>query len=186
MTVATAQPLMTADEFAARHGDESGIELVDGHIVRYPMPTPEHGYVGMKAGFVLMEFTEPRGLGRVMGLDTFIRTKRGADTVRGADVCYVSYAQLPKAQPLPEKRFEVAPELVIEVRSPTDRVSEMTKKAEEYLDAGVKVVVVLDPGTRSAAVFRPDELPHRLDNGDELVLPDVLPGFACPVRRFFE
>ena len=58
-------------------------------------------------------------------------------------------------------------------------------KATEYLDAGVKVVVILDPQTDSAGVFRPDELPQRFHNGDELKLDDILPGFAVPVARFF-
>ena len=84
------------------------------------------------------------------------------------------------AGPLP------TPELVIEVRSPSDRISQLSAKASEYLDAGVAVVVVLDPVTASAAVYREDEFPVRLHNGDELTLPDVLPGFAVAVRRFFE
>jgi Uma2 family endonuclease len=56
----------------------------------------------------------------------------------------------------------------------------------EYLTAGVKVVVVLDAVTTSASVYRADELQQIFHNGDELVLPDVLPGFAVSVQRLFE
>ena len=83
--------------------------------------------------------------------------------------------------------LEVAPELVIEVRSPTDRNSEVLAKVSEYLAADVAVVVVLDPALELAAVHREsDGFPQRFSNGDELTLPDVLPGFSVPVKKFFE
>ena len=62
----------------------------------------------------------------------------------------------------------------------------MSRKAHTYLDAGVRLVLVLDPEHDSAGIYRPDELPQRMHNGDVLTLPDVLPGFAVPVARFFE
>ena len=78
------------------------------------------------------------------------------------------------------------PDLVVEVRSPTDAWTKAFAKVIEYLEAGVRVVVLIDPGTATASVYRPDELQQIHDNGDELTLPDVLPGFAVPVRKFFE
>ena len=62
----------------------------------------------------------------------------------------------------------------------------MSDKAYEYLEAGVRVVLVLDQETESAAVFRPGGWPQRFHNGDEVTIPDALPGFAVPVKRFFE
>ncbi|MFO0810857.1 MAG: Uma2 family endonuclease [Gemmataceae bacterium] len=61
----------------------------------------------------------------------------------------------------------------------------MFAKVVEYLDVGVRVVVLLDPKTESASVYRADELQQIFHNGDELTIPDVLPGFAVPVRRLF-
>lgn len=72
------------------------------------------------------------------------------------------------------------------MRSPSDTVSHMSAKAFEHLEAGVRVVLILDPETESAGVFRLNELPVRFHNGDTVVIPDVLPGFAAPVARFFE
>ena len=108
-----------------------------------------------------------------MSNDTFVRTQTGPDTYRGADTCFISYTRLPKDRETPDGPLEMAPELVIEVRSPSDRIARLTAKASEYLEAGVTVVVVLDPRTESAAVLREDELPIRLHNGDELTLPDA-------------
>ena len=78
------------------------------------------------------------------------------------------------------------PDLVAEIRSPKDRVGDMHIKVGKYLNAGVTVVLVIDPDTESVAVFRADALPQRFSNGDELTLPDVFPGFVVPVRTFFE
>ena len=76
---------------------------------------------------------------------------------------------------------------MFEVRSPTDRTSDILRRVSEYLNAGVTVVVVLDPALECATVYRQtDDFPQRMHNGDELTLPDVLPGFAVPVRRFVE
>lgn len=186
MSAATGT-LMTAAEFVRRHGDESGVELVKGRVVRYPMPGAEHGEVCLTAGAIIREFVKQHGLGRVMSNDTFVRTGTDPDTYRGADVCFLSYARAPKEQPLPRGPLELPPDLIVEVRSPTDRTGDIQIKVGEYLNIGVAVVVVLDPGIDAATVYRGnDELPQRFHNGDELTLPDVLPGFAVPVRRFFE
>jgi Uma2 family endonuclease len=177
---------MTADEFLKQHGDESGVELVDGQVVRLPMPGLQHGEVCLNVGAILREFVKANRLGRVMSNDPFIRTRTNPDGCRGADVLYISYATLPADVPTPKGAYTPPLELVVEVRSPTNTIPELTAKANEYLDAGVQVVLILDPETASVGVFRAEELPFRLHNGDELTLPDVLPGFAAPVKRFFE
>ena len=180
-----AAPLMSAEEFLAHHGNEMGVELVKGRVVRYPMPGAKHGEVCVNAVLIFGQFIKSHGLGRAMSNDTFVRTNDEPATFRGADVCYISYAKLPKDQETPAGAL-LAPELVVEVKSPTDRIKTMSDKAYEYLDAGVAVVVLLFPETRSAAVFRPDSLPQPVATDAELTLPDVLPGFAVPVRAFFE
>ena len=150
------------------------------------MPGVKHGEVCLNAGSILRDFVKKHGLGRVVSNDTFIRTATDPDSYRGADITFISYSILPQDQESPDGPLERAPELVIEVRSPTDRLNRMTAKATEYLEAGVAVVVILDPKTESAAAFRIDELPQRFSNGDELTFADILPGFTTPVRAFFE
>jgi Uma2 family endonuclease len=178
---------MTGDEFLRQYGDASGVELVKGKLVRIPMPAPDHGLVCAKATYLLMDFAMRNSLGRVMSNDTFIRTTTDPVGYRGADVCYVSFNTLPAEQSPPKPALIPPMELVVEVRSPSDSIGAMSNKAYEYLEAGVKCVVVFDPPTESAAVYRADELPQRFHNGDTLTLPeDVLPGFAVPVAKFFE
>jgi Uma2 family endonuclease len=179
-----ATPLMTGAEFLAKHGHESNVELVMGRVVRYPMPGGRHGEVSNKASFHLSQFVFQHGLGRVMSNDTFTQIRSDPDTYRGADVCFLSYSRLPKEQDTPDGPIP-APELVIEVKSPTDRVNQLSAKANEYLDTGVTAVVLLIPETRVAAVFRNDDVPTRLTGDDPLELPDILPGFSVPLSKFF-
>ncbi len=179
-------PLVTAEEFLRRHGDDSGIELIDGHLVRLPMPGFQHAEVCGNAYALLREFVKPNRLGRVFSNDPFIRTKTDPDSYRGADVVFISYVTLPATTPTPKGAITPPLELVVEVRSPTDSLNEMMAKALEYTDAGVTVVLLLDPEERFAAVFRANQLPQRLEPADTLTLPDVLPGFAVLVAQFFE
>lgn len=178
-------PLMTADEFLKLHGDETGIELVKGRIVRLPMPGAKHGEVCFTAAMLVGAFVKEHRLGRIMTNDTFVRTRENPDGCRGADVVFISYENLPVDQPSPAGALIPPLELVIEVKSPYDTVPEITIKAGEYNAAGVKVVLVLDPKLESAALFRQDEYPQRFHNGDELTIPEILPGFAVRVKEFF-
>jgi Uma2 family endonuclease len=183
----TATGTMTLDEFLRLHGGETCIELVRGQVVRYPMPGGPHGYICNNASLIITLFVREHQLGRVFSNDTFTRTrlKETTDSVRGPDVAFVSFARMPKG-PIPAGPLPCAPDLVVEVRSPTDRISQLTAKASEYLDAGTTVVIVLDPETESLAVFRENELPIRMHNSDQLTLPDVLPGFKVEAKKFFE
>ncbi len=177
-------PTMTVEEFFKLHGSESNVDLVRGQVVRYPMPGAKHGHVCMNAGVVLAHFVRESKLGRVMSNDTLIRI--APETTRGADVCYVSYGKFPREQKLPDGVLEIAPDLVIEVRSPSDLWTDALGKMLDYLRIGVPVVVILDPKTESASVFRSGTRQETFEKNQTLTIPDVLPGFEVPVARFFE
>jgi Uma2 family endonuclease len=185
-TTSGASPatLMTAADFAQRHGGDY-VELVKGQVRERPMPFPRHGKVCWRIGFCLGEYVEKYDLGHLMSNDSFVQTHSSPDTVRGADICFYSYERLPKG-PVPEGLLPVTPDLVVEVRSPSERWGELFTKVGEYLEAGVRVVIVLDAATASTSVYRPDELQQIFHNSDALVVPDVLPGFSVPVLRLFE
>jgi Uma2 family endonuclease len=183
--MATAEALMTADEFGQRPDPGHPEELVQGRIISMPPPDRRHGYVCGQAYFVIRMFVDENDLGRVMSNDSGVITERGPDTVRGADVAYYSYARLPRG-PLPAGYGPEVPELVVEVRSASDRWPDVLEKVAEYLGAGVVVVVVLDPRPQTAHVFGAEEAPRTLKAEDELVLPGLLEGFGVRVGRFFE
>ena len=184
MGMATLVPL-AADDFLRLHGDEYGIELIDGEIRRFPMPGLEHGEICGNIYYHLREVVKRNRLGRVMTNDPFVRTRTNPDGCRGADVLYVSYDTYAADLPTPKGAISPPLELVVEVRSPRDSDIDLANKTNEYLAAGVRVVMVVDPETRSAGVFRSGELPQRFANGDVVTLPDILPGFAVPIAEFF-
>lgn len=183
--MAVAEALMTIEEFANRPDPGYPEELVRGRIIASTLPMPPHGKICNKVGRLLGNFADEHDLGHVLSNDTGIITARDPDTLRGADVAYYSYARVPKG-PLPKQYLGVPPDLVVEVRSPSDRWSKVLAKVADYLEAGVRVVVVLDPDPETAHLLHADQPVRVLAADDELTLPGVLGGFRVPVRRFFE
>jgi Uma2 family endonuclease len=179
---------MTADEFAQRYAGRRA-ELIDGIPVELPMPQQHHGKICYRVAMAIGSFVDAKDLGHVMTNDSFVRvsTKDDAERVRGADVCYFSYDRLPKGE-IPPGLLSVAPNLVVEVRSPSDAWSVIFTKVGEYLGASVTAVLVPDSETRSASIFWNDARnPQQRFTGDEeITFPDVLPGFSVPVKRLFE
>jgi Uma2 family endonuclease len=169
---------MTADEFAQRYAGRQA-ELIDGIPVELPMPQQQHGKICYRIAMAIGSFVDAKDLGHVTTNDSFVRvpTKDDAERVRGADVCYFSYDRLPKGE-MPPGLLSVAPNLVVEVRSPSDAWSVVFTKVGEYLEAGVIAVLVLDSETRSASIFRNDARnpQQRLTDNDELTFLDILPG----------
>lgn len=182
--VAPKPKLLTADEFFDRYGN-GGYELIDGVATEVPMPGFKHGKVAIKVGVELELYVRGNPIGHVAGNDTLFQLRRGPDTLRGPDVLFVSYAKQP-AGDVPDGPLAVIPELVFEVRSPSDPWTEVFEKMLDYLKAGVSVVVILDPKTRSASVFRPNDLQDTFQADQLLTIPDVLPGFAVVVSKLFE
>ena len=172
--MATApQPLMTAEEFGRRPDPGHPEELVRGRVVRVPPPRARHGQVCARAVRLLGAFVDAGDLGHVLSNDTGVLTERDPDTLRGADVSFYSYARVPRG-PLPEAYIDAPPDLVVEVLSPDDRWPRALAKVAEYLNAGVAVVLVLDPARRSVHVYQAEE-PVRVF-GPEDEVPLVLDG----------
>ena len=191
MTTAAATPalaaeaLLTAEQYAAAPDDGRLTELVHGKVIEMPPPGTLHGYIAANISGIVREFVRANGLGRVIGNDAGVISRRQPDSVRGPDVAFFSFIRLQRG-PLPEGYPVVAPELVFEVRSPSDRWAAITAKAGEYLNAGVVCVCVVDPETESVAVYLENELPRRHTVEEELTLAEVLPGLVIPLRQFFE
>lgn len=181
----TADKLMTAEEYGALPDLGYPSELVKGRIVRMNVPQSRHGQVCARASYLLTRFADEHELGHVLCNDAGVITQRDPDTVRGADVSFYSYQQVPPG-PLERGYLKVAPEVVIEVLSPDDRWPKVWAKTGEYLEAGVRVVCVLDPDTSSARLHRSSGDVEML-SGDELLrLPELSESFAEPVSKFFQ
>src|SRR5207247_6258383 len=98
--------------------------------------TPRHGEICVKVVRILGRFLDDNDVGHLVSNDSGVVTERDPDTVRGGDVAFYSYERVPRG-PLPRGYLQVVPELVFEVRSPTDRWGQILTKVGEYLEAGV-------------------------------------------------
>jgi Uma2 family endonuclease len=183
--MSTAEKLLTAEEYSKIAHEYERSELVRGEIVPMTPPGFRHGRVLLRAGYLLQRFLDDHDVGRVAGGDAGVITERDPDTVRGGDVLFYGYERLP-ADRDPAGYPDVAPHIAFEVRSPSNRWSEIHQKVGEYLGAGVDCVCVLLPENRTAHLFYPEADPVVLQADDELTLPAPLDGFRVPVRRFFE
>jgi Uma2 family endonuclease len=176
--------LLSADEFARLPDTGKAVELVRGQIVEVPMPPPRHGLYCWQIARHIGNYVQEHKLGRVMINDSWVKTQDRPDTVRGADFIFWSYQRLPHGK-IPEGVIPNPPDLVVEVRSPNERWTEAFGKVLEYLNAGVRVTCILDPGTETLSVYRPDELQQILTADDEFSLPDLLGDLRVKVSRFF-
>lgn len=183
-TALAPPPPLTAEEFTEKYAD-GHYELVDGYPEETAMPGGRHGQICSRVSKIIGRFIDDHQPGVEATNDTFIVVKRNPDRVRGADYAYWKSGRVPN-DILPIGSVEIPPDLVVEIRSPDDRPGLLLTRVGDFLSAGVPAVVVLDPQLFSAAVYSAgDDFPQRRHNGDELTLPDVLPGFAVPVKAFF-
>ncbi len=185
MTTATATAkLITAEEFFQMPQPEDGSpqELVRGVIVTIPPPGTQHGICCSTVVLHLGVFVKDNKLGMVACNDAGFITERGPDTVRGPDVSFWSRERLPG---VPKGYTEVAPDLVVEVVSPSDHYSRIHTKVRHYLERGVRMVWVVDPEDRSVTVYRSRQQAAILYEADTLGGDDVVPGFVCPVAALF-
>ena len=160
-------------------------ELIDGRIVPMTPTSPEHGRVEVNAATVLKAWAQGQGTGRVLGGEVGVYTRQNPDRVRGADVVFISHERYARRDS--ERRFlDVAPELIIEVLSPDDRVLDLTEKLREYFAIGVTLVWVLDPIGRRVYEYRAPTRLREYADTDTLSAADALPGFEIVVARLFD
>jgi len=184
-TVETEQ-LLTLDEYFRLADQELPSELVRGRAVSMNPPIPYHGFVCGKVDRLVGGFIETHDLGYPMCNDSGVVTEHDPDTLRGADFAFYSYQRVPKGSLAQRGYLAVVPDLIFEVKSPDDRWKDILAKVAEYLNAGVTVVCVLDPGRRAATIYQADEPEQTFGADQTLAFPELLPGFSVKVSQFFE
>jgi Uma2 family endonuclease len=157
-------------------------ELVDGVLVEKPMAYNE----SFVAGFILTHLNQyvlPRKLGIVTGEAGMIRLFPGL--VRIPDVAYVSRERLPGGVRPTDPVPCLSPNLVVEVLSESNTRKEMDRKRGEYFANGVQLLWMVDPPSRTIAVYTAPENPTVLTESDMLDGGSVLPGFTLEIRPVF-
>jgi Uma2 family endonuclease len=177
-------PRLTLAEFELLPDTEERRELVRGRLVREPPAGYEHGRLGSRLLLRVARHVEERALGETLGSETGFILFEDPPTVRAPDVAFVSAGRVPDAGS--RAGFaRLAPDLAVEVVSPSNRLSEIQDKALDYLAAGSRLVWVLEPEGKRVVVYRTREDIRILMEGDVLDGEDVLPGFSVPVAELF-
>lgn len=180
-----ATKLLTAEEFAKLPPppDGSRWELVRGEVMKMSQPRHIHGRTQIRIGHRLESFLEPNPIGHATS-GSGILTESDPDTVRGPDLAYWSIERMPLDAD-PELYTSIAPDLAIEILSPSNTPRLMVIKLKEYFAHGVRMVWVVDPDFRTVTVYRKPGKGTTLWEDDTVAGEDVLPGFSCRVRDFF-
>ena len=157
-------------------------ELVDGVLVEKTVGIYE-SYLAARLVQVLSDFVHEQGLGIVLGADGMMRLTPGL--VRIPDTSFISWNQLPGRRVPRVAIADVAPDLAVEVFSPSNTSREMERKRQEYLAAGVRLVWYVFPEQQEVHVYSADR--HDVLTIDQAISGgDVLPGFTLPLWQLFE
>jgi len=170
-------PLMTAEDLLHTSMPNKRTELVRGHLIVREPAGWRHGAVTVNLTVRIAQHVDLTGAGQVLAAETGFTLFRAPDTVRAPDIAFVSRERLP--DPATPGFPELAPDLVVEVLSPDDRPGETLAKVGDWLEAGARLVWVIDPERRQARVYRPDGSESLIGELDRLKGEDVLPGFEC-------
>jgi Uma2 family endonuclease len=174
-----------AEEVASKNPDVL-YEIVNGQYVELPPMSTSAAVIASRLVIRLGGFAESRQLGQVVAQPLFPMAP-GTKTRRRPDVAFVSYTRWAKDRPLPHTDpWPVAPELAIEVVSPTDQVEELFAKLVEYFQVGVLQVWVVIPKQSLIQVYQSLTKISGLTRSDELDGGDILPGFRLPLAFLFE
>ncbi|HLZ71770.1 MAG TPA: Uma2 family endonuclease [Dehalococcoidia bacterium] len=185
MANAPAQRLLTVDDLLALPDDgEHEYELVCGKLVPMPPPNWRSSVVAMNAAIEIGSFVKLHKLGFCFGADGGFVLEHDPDTVRIPDCAFVRAERIEREAP-ERGIWPGAPDLAVEVLSPSNRFTEMAEKVEDYLRSGVRLVWVIDPEARVAFIYAPNRPVMRVAESGVLSGEDVIPGFTLNLAEIW-
>lgn len=176
---------MTVDQFLAYPTPEGKAELVRGEVRVTPPAGGPHGTAGGNIILSLGNYVKQHALGRVFPDGVGYELLRLPHTVRVPDASFVRADRLP-SEGIGPGLLKLAPDLAIEVLSPSETASELQEKLDDYSLSGTPLVWVIDPVRRTVMIVAADAPVRWLDDDDTLDGGRVVPGFSCPVSEIFE
>ena len=174
--------LMTGEELMAL-GDIGPCELIEGRVTVVSPTKPRHGRYEYRLARAIGTFVDEQDLGEVQVGEVGLYIRRNPDTIRAADLLFISHERLARATP--DSFLDVAPELVAEILSPDDRWSQVKEKLNQYFEIGVVVVLIVNPNERTVSVYRSPDDVQQFGENDVLSVEEVLPGFYLALIDLF-
>jgi Uma2 family endonuclease len=176
-------PTYTARDLERLSVDGLRYELIRGELFEMSPASFQHGTITMRLAARATVYAEDNNLGLCTTSETGFLISSNPDTVLAPDWAFVSNERLSGV--VLEGYLPLAPDLVLETRSPNDTTREVALKVDRWLQAGVKIVWELNPGTAILAVHRLGAASRFLKPSDTLTGEDVLPGFELPLSKLF-
>ncbi len=184
MAVAMEKRTYTIDDlWELSHRSGKRLELVRGEIREMAPAGDEHGYVAGQLLVIVSQFVKQHRLGYTFAAETGFVLAQEPATVRAPDFAFVSRERAPEGWCRQFARY--IPDLVAEVVSPGDTFVDVMEKVDDWLNAGVKMVWVVNPAQQTVHVYRSGQPVRVLNAQDMLTGEDVLPGFECKVAEIF-
>jgi Uma2 family endonuclease len=182
----TTDRLLSADDLWAIQADEQAaassdrrFELVRGELIEMTPASGLHGIVAGEIGALLRNYIYTHKLGYFFAAETGFLLARDPDVVRAPDAAFVAWERVP--DPNPDRFWPVAPDLAVEVVSPSDRAADVQSRVNDFLAAGSRLVWVIYPDTLIAAVYYPGGEARILPREGVLDGSPVLPGLRIPL-----
>ena len=184
----TQKTLLTADEFYDFCCQNDGrFELVKGEVVELSPVNDEHSGIAINIGTAFNNYSRRYGFGQA-GVEAGYMLLTGPDTVRGPDV---SFRLVPRGERRQSMGFlPGAPDIAVEVISPSNTAATVARKVAEYLDAGAQRVWIAYPATRTAIrhviIHHPNGTTITYSGEDVITDEELLPGFSLTLSEIFE
>jgi Uma2 family endonuclease len=179
-----ATKLMTAETFEALDAEGRLLELVEGEVREVPFAGRLHGSLEARLAYLLNSHNYREELGDVFGSQTSFVVRRNPDSVLMPDVAFVTAARLLEDEDW-DRALPFAPDLAVEIESPSNTQAELLRKVSLYLAGGSRLVWLVRPKQLTVTVFSPDAPERTLGLDDTLDGGDVLPGFSLPLAELF-
>ena len=160
--------------------DYESYEFVNGELKLMSSPTMEHGEIGVNIIVLLNSYVKANELGKVYSLETTFQVGKSG---RKPDVAFLLKEHIPENK---RQASPVAPDLAVEIVSPSDTLYDIQEKVFEYLDAGTQLVWMVEPVGQTVTVYRSRADIKILTIKDTLTGDDVIKGFSCSVAEIFE
>ncbi|XZE54252.1 Uma2 family endonuclease [Planctomycetaceae bacterium SH139] len=184
MPISTTTRLTTAEQLFALVPDGFRYELESGKLCMMSLAGGRHGRITFRVGYLLNRHVDENNLGVVYAAETGFLIASNPDTVLAPDVAFVSGAR--HKQIIDEERYvPLAPDLIVEVLSPSDRFSKTESKALAWLDAGSKLVLFVDPEQRTVQSYRSRKQIEIFTLGESIDCTIAVPGWRIAVQDIF-
>lgn len=175
---------VTAEDLLDTPDDGLRRELVRGEMRVMAPAGNVHGRIAVNVTWSLADHAKSEDLGSVFAAETGFKISGDPDTVRAPDVAFIRRERLDAVGEV-EGYWPGAPDLVVEVVSPTDRFAELEEKVVDWLAAGSRMVLVVNPRARTVTVRTSEKEARILSDEEALDGGEVVPGWTLPIADVF-